>query len=201
MHELLMMVSGWWMNHAQDSLLRYLTHSAVTLAMVGAVAWLGDRMLRRVGPQAQHRMWVAALLISVALPLLPAGWLARLGPADTSVGLGTSTVTYNMVAAARERWTISPLLCAMLAAAYLLTLLFYMVRLLWRGRRTRAMARRATMLRILERCGAAVRGGDAGGALLFRDAGTGGAGPAAGAAAGAGGFLDNEECRGDPDSE
>jgi beta-lactamase regulating signal transducer with metallopeptidase domain len=146
MHELLMTVSGWWMNHAQDSLLRYLTHSAVTLAMVGAVAWLGDRMLRRVGPQAQHRMWVAALLISVALPLLPAGWLARLGPADTSVGLGTVSVTYNTVAAARERWTISPLLCAMLAAAYLLTLLFYVVRLLWRGRRTRAMVRRATKL-------------------------------------------------------
>jgi TonB family protein len=146
MHELLMMVSGWWMNHAQDSLLRYLTHSAVTLAMVGAVAWLGDRMLRRVGPQAQHRMWVAALLISVALPLLPAGWLARLGPAHTSAGFGTVSVTYNTVAAVAERWTVSPLLCAMLAAAYLLTLLFYMVRLLWRGRRTRAMVRRATRL-------------------------------------------------------
>jgi TonB family protein len=149
MHELLTTVSGWWMNHAQDSLLRYLTHSAVTLAVVGAVAWLGDRLLRSVGPQAQHRMWVTALLMSVALPLLPAGWLARLarlGPASTSAGLGTVTVTYNTVAAAAERWTVSPLLCAMLAAAYLLTLLFYMVRLLWRGRRTRAMVRRATML-------------------------------------------------------
>jgi TonB family protein len=82
----------------------------------------------------------------VALPLLPAGWLARLGPAHTIAGLGTVTVTYNTVAAAAERWTVSPLLCTMLAAAYLLTLLFYVVRLLWRGRRTRAMVRRATML-------------------------------------------------------
>jgi TonB family protein len=146
MHELLMTVSGWWMNHAQDFLLRYLTHSAVTLAMVGAVAWLGDRLLRSVGPQAQHRMWVTALLMSVALPLLPAGWLARLGPAHASAGLGTVTVTYNTVAAAAERWTVSPMLCAMLAAAYLLTLLFYVVRLLWRGRRTGAMVRRAAML-------------------------------------------------------
>ena len=146
MHELLMTVSGWWMNHAQDALLRYLTHSAVTLAIVGAVAWLGDRLLRSVGPQAQHRMWVTGLLLSVALPLLPAGWLARLGPGPTSAGLGTVTVTYNTVAAAAERWTVSPVLCAMLAAAYLLTLLFYMARLLWRGRRTGAMVRRATML-------------------------------------------------------
>ena len=110
MHELLTTASGWWLNHAQDSLLRYLTHSAVTLAMVGTVAWLGDRLLRSVGPQAQHRMWVTALLMSVALPLLPAGWLARLGPAPTSVGLGTVTVTYNTVAAAAERWTVSPML-------------------------------------------------------------------------------------------
>jgi TonB family protein len=146
MHELLMTVSGWWMNHAQDFLLRYLTHSVVTLAIVGAVAWLGDRLLRSVGPQAQHRVWVTALLLSVALPLLPAGWLARLGPAHTSAGLGTATVTYHMVAAAAERWTVSPLLCAMLAAAYLLTLLFCVGRLLWRGRRTRAMVRRATTL-------------------------------------------------------
>jgi TonB family protein len=146
MHELLTTASGWWLNHAQDSLLRYLTHSAVTLAMVGAVAWLGDRLLRSVGPQAQHRTWVTALLMSVALPLLPAGWLARLGPSHTSAGLGTVTVTYHTVAAAAERWTVSPLLCALLAAAYLLTLLFYMARLLWRGRRTRAMVRRAAML-------------------------------------------------------
>jgi hypothetical protein len=123
MHELLTTVGGWWMNHAQDSLLRYLTHSAVTLAMVGAVAWLGDRLLRSIGPQAQHRLWVTALMMSVALPLLPAGWLARLGPAHTSAGFGTVTVTYNTVAAAAERWTVSPLICAMLAAAYLLTLL------------------------------------------------------------------------------
>src|SRR6202000_2397157 len=34
----------------------------------------------------------------------------------------------------------------MLAAAYLLTLLFYLVRLQWRGRRTRAMVQRATTL-------------------------------------------------------
>jgi TonB family protein len=146
MHELLMTLSGWWMNHAQDSLLRYLTHSAVTLAMVGVVAWLADRLLRSVGPQAQHRMWVTALPLSVALPLLPAGWLARLGPAHTTAGLGTVTVTYHMVAAAAERWRVSPLLCAVLAAAYLLTLLFSMARLLSRGRRTRAMVRRATRL-------------------------------------------------------
>jgi beta-lactamase regulating signal transducer with metallopeptidase domain len=146
MHELLKTVSGWLLNHAQDSLLRYLTHSAVTLAIVGAVAWLGDRLLRRVGPQAQHRMWVAALLTGVALPLLPAGWLAGLGSAHTNAVVGTATVTYHMVAGVVERWTLSPLLCTVVATAYLLTMLFCMARLMWRWRRTWAMARRGAAL-------------------------------------------------------
>jgi hypothetical protein len=208
MHELLMTVGGWWMNHAQDSLLRYLTHSVVTLAIVGAVAWLGDRLLRSVGPQAQHRMWVTALLLSVALPLLPAGWLSRLGPAHTNSAIGTATVTYSMVAAAAERWTVSPLLCAILVAAYLLTLLFYAIRLLRRGRRTRAMVRRATLLPLeASACGflnhAVRRFGVTMPEVrwLFRDAGTGGAGPAAAAPAGAGGFLSYGDCRGNQDGE
>lgn len=146
MHELLKTVSGWLMNHPQDFVLRYLTHSAVTLAIVGAVAWLGDRLLRRVGPQAQHRMWVAALLTGVGMPLLPAWWLARLGPTDTSAAGGTATITYHMVAGAVERWTLSPLLCTVVATAYLLTMLFCIARLMWRWRRTWAMARRGAAL-------------------------------------------------------
>jgi TonB family protein len=146
MHELLRTVSGWLVNHAQDSLLRYLTHSAVTLAIVGAVAWVGDRLLRRVGPQAQHRMWVTALLTGVVLPLLPAGWLAGLGSAHTNAVVGTATVTYHMVAGVVERWTLSPLVCSVVAAAYLLTMLFCIARLMWRWRRTWAMARRGAVL-------------------------------------------------------
>ena len=59
MRELVTLISGWLTN--------YLVHSAVMLAIVGAAAWLGDRMLRKVGPQAQHRMWVTALMAGVAL--------------------------------------------------------------------------------------------------------------------------------------
>ncbi len=51
--------------------MHYLTRSAVTLALMGAVAWVGDRWLRRLGPAAQHRLWLAALLMSVLLPLRP----------------------------------------------------------------------------------------------------------------------------------
>jgi TonB family protein len=137
--ELMTMVSGW--------LVSYLTHSAVTLAILGAMAWLGDRLLRRVGPQARHRMWVAALLAGVALPLLPAGVLTRFfGHLDPSVATGTTAVTYRVVAAATQRWAVSAFVLRMAAAAYLLTVLFCVTRLLWRWWRARAMARRSAVL-------------------------------------------------------
>ncbi len=139
MHELVMVVSGWLTN--------YLAHSAVTLAMVGVGAWLGDRLLRRVGPQAQHRFWVAALLAGVALPLLPGSMLIDyISHADPSSAGGTVAVTYHMVAATTARWALTPLLSQMLAGAYLLTVLFSMARLLWRRRRTHAMVRRSAVL-------------------------------------------------------
>ena len=138
MHELMAMASGWLVN--------YLAHSVVTLALLGLVAWLGDRMLHNVRPQARHRMWVAVLLTGVALPLLPVSALSHFGHADAGAAGGTATVTYHMIAPAAERWTVSPLVCMVLAAAYLLIALLSVARLLWRWRRTAAVARRSGLL-------------------------------------------------------
>jgi TonB family protein len=139
MHERMTMASGWLVN--------YLAHSALALAVIGAMAWVGDRLLRRVGPRAQHRMWVAALLTGVALPLVPTDALIRsFIHADGSAAGGTATVTYHMIAATAGRWSLAPLLSQMLAGAYLLTVLFCVSRLLWRWLRTRAMARRSAVL-------------------------------------------------------
>jgi hypothetical protein len=163
MHELLMTAGGSLLDPAQNSLLRYLTHSAVSLAIVGAVARLGDRMLHKVGPQAQHRLWVAALLLGAALPMVPTGLLTSYFSHGDASGVGrTATVTYQAIAAAAGRWTIPPLLLAALAAAYLLTVLLSVTRLLWRWRRALAMARRAAVMPargfgwpFIERCSAA----------------------------------------------
>ena len=138
MREFVVMMSGWAAH--------YLVHSAVVLIALGAAAWWGDRLLRRVGPEAQHRMWVAALLAGVALPLVPAGWLSGMEHSGGDAGGGTVTVTYRMVAAAAERWTIPSWVGAAVSAGYLLTLLFCLVRVAWRWRRTDAMVRRSTRL-------------------------------------------------------
>jgi hypothetical protein len=83
------------------------------------------------------------LLAGVVLPLLPSGMLSRFSPADAGVAGRTATVTYHAIATAAERWTLSPLLCSALVMLYLLTVLFGVMRLLWRCWRTAAMARRS----------------------------------------------------------
>jgi TonB family protein len=143
-HELLMTGSGPLLHTVQQFLLHYLTHSAVSLTIVCAVAWLGDRLLRRAGPQARHRMWVTALLIGFAVPLLPAGLLTScFGHAGASDGVGTVTITYRAIVATAGLWTVPPLLYTIAALAYVLTVLLAMARLLWRWRRAGTMARRA----------------------------------------------------------
>jgi beta-lactamase regulating signal transducer with metallopeptidase domain len=131
---------------ASGGLMHYLAHSAVTLAILGAVAWLGDRLLRNTGPLAQHRMWVFAFLAGVGMPLLPVRWLSGFGVRAPGAAHGTATVTYSMIAAEAGRWTISPLLSHLLAGTYLLTVLFCVARLVWRWGRTAAMARRSALL-------------------------------------------------------
>lgn len=138
MRELVPVISGWLMN--------YLLQSAVMLTLLGAAAWLGDRLLGRVGPGAQHRMWVTALLAGVGLPLLPTGWIAALVPAHAAAATATMTVASRAAAAADGRWTVSPLLCAAAGAAYLLIVLISLSRLLWRWRHTAAMAQRSRVL-------------------------------------------------------
>jgi TonB family protein len=138
MHEFLLSISA--------GLLHYLTHSAVMLVVIGIAAWLGDRWLRHVGPHAQHRMWVGALLAAVLLPWLPAGLFSGFGHAGANADAGTATVAYRMIATAAERWTLSPVLCFAAAGAYLLTVLLGVTRLLWRWQRTVAMARRSMVL-------------------------------------------------------
>ncbi|MGA9719319.1 MAG: M56 family metallopeptidase [Acidobacteriaceae bacterium] len=140
MHELT--TSGWAMH--------YLTRSAVTLVLMGAVAWAGDRWLRRLGPVAQHRLWLAALLMSVLLPLTPSAWLTGL-PAGAGIGDGgAGTIAYGVVTAS-GRWTISPQLCAAVSAIYLLSVLFALTRLMWRWQRTCAMRRCSTAMALDER--------------------------------------------------
>jgi TonB family protein len=72
----------------------YLVNAVGETALIFAAAWLVSRMLRRLGPQAEHVVWVSALFISIITPALP--WLRQLAAlvmnAQTSGGRGALIV-------------------------------------------------------------------------------------------------------------
>lgn len=49
----------------------YVVNAVWEVAVIFAVAWLTSRLLKRLGSQAEHTVWVAALMMSVAAPALP----------------------------------------------------------------------------------------------------------------------------------
>ena len=49
----------------------YVANAVWEVALITAVAWLTTRLLKRLGPQAEHAVWVAALMMSVVTPALP----------------------------------------------------------------------------------------------------------------------------------
>jgi TonB family protein len=49
----------------------YVVNAVWEVALIAGVAWLTSRLLKRLGPQAEHKVWVAALAMSVVTPALP----------------------------------------------------------------------------------------------------------------------------------
>lgn len=129
------MLSEWVMHYA--------AHSALTMTAAAAMAWMSERVLRRAGPEMQHRVWVAALAAGVALPLVPAVWLSESSAAGAGAAYGSATITYRMIGAVPGLWVVSPGLGALLASAYLMSVLLALMRVMWRWQRTSAMARRS----------------------------------------------------------
>lgn len=54
--------------------LGYFVNSLWMVPLVFAAAWVAARAVRRVGPQAEHKVWVAALLAEAALPGVQMQW-------------------------------------------------------------------------------------------------------------------------------
>ena len=59
------------MNSAASLVVSYALNAAWQIPLLAAAGWVAAAMLRRWGPAAQHRVWVATLLLSVLTPALP----------------------------------------------------------------------------------------------------------------------------------
>jgi TonB family protein len=129
--------------------IEYLVNSLWMIPLIFCVAWLTARLMRACGEVAEHRVWVGALLLQVALPacrLHPAelGELLRRlltwhsasamqGNASVNVSIGAGTVGAALA--------LPETLAIALAVAYCAITLYCALRLLWSIAKTHELTR------------------------------------------------------------
>ncbi|MGB9146923.1 MAG: hypothetical protein WCC14_13935, partial [Acidobacteriaceae bacterium] len=59
------------MNSLACAFAAYLLNALWIVPLAAAAAWLAARILRKLGPRAQHLVWIVALVLAVVLPIFP----------------------------------------------------------------------------------------------------------------------------------
>jgi TonB family protein len=132
--------------------LSYLFNALWQIPMVFAAAWIAHGILRRAGPRTEHRVWVAALLLQVALPAcslhIPYLWQTLLSVFHTTGAgdVGGVRVVFGPVTAAAGTLRLPFAFETGIVLAWVCCLLYFAGRLLWGLRQTRTLVRTATRI-------------------------------------------------------
>lgn len=125
----------------------YLLNSLWQVPALCATAWLLARLVRRIGPEAEHRVWVGALFAECVLPACAApniaAWLRHLFAARVTTD-GAITVTLGLATAHDAGAAAAILRVALLLYAGVTT--FFVGRFLWQCVQLRLLLRRAKPL-------------------------------------------------------
>ncbi len=131
------------------SWLAYLLNALWQVPLVFLAALLVARLVRPLGAQPEHRVWVAALVAEVVLPAVQVrafSWLHWPIPAGSSAGLVSVTFSPAVIAGARSQ--IGEAAFVAVVALHAGWLLYAALRLLWGLWRVRALAREAHPLHL-----------------------------------------------------
>jgi TonB family protein len=139
------------MSALESWVLGYLLNSLWQVPLVFAAGWLAARLVRRVDPQTEHRIWVGALLLEAVLPacnlhpgellrkvwgLVLSGWGGGAAGGQIRVAVGAGAAYGHGVL------RLPPEVLAGVTVAYGCSLFYFAGRLVWGLRRTSAMRRR-----------------------------------------------------------
>jgi TonB family protein len=143
------------MTTLENWVLSYLVNAVWQVPLLFFGVWLAARMAARIGPGAEHRVWVGALLAQIALPACPLaprqlwGVLSNLvfwgGPShggDIRVIVAPAPVTGS--SALHLGWLVSTVLLAACAGG----VCYYATRLAWGLLNTRHIVRKSAPLRL-----------------------------------------------------
>jgi TonB family protein len=135
------------MRSSEPWLLSFLLNSLWQIPLLFAAGWIAARALRRLGPAAEHRVWVSVLLMASLLPAgsaLPWDWLRAQVVFPAAHHPGDAHVTVVMGAGTGLGALPLPTsLLAVIAIAYLALCFWFAARFLWRWLRLRALCRDA----------------------------------------------------------
>ncbi|HEY2473125.1 MAG TPA: M56 family metallopeptidase [Terracidiphilus sp.] len=134
------------MNGLAPLLLSYLVNSLWQIPLIVLVAWIAARVLRPMGPAAEHRAWVTALVLEVAMPALSLAdwhrlhlawpWQAHAaqavdGTVSVAMGAGTAFAALRLPDA----------IAVVLMIAYLTVTAYCLARFVWHWIRLSVLSR------------------------------------------------------------
>jgi TonB family protein len=125
------------MTTLESALLSYLFNALWQVPLLFLAGWLTARMLRSAGPAAQHRVWVATVLLQCVLPvasLLPFDWLSNLLPWSNPAAVAPSGSISVVIGPASAVGVFHLPTALLLAVEFLygLSTAFVFARFLWR---------------------------------------------------------------------
>jgi TonB family protein len=137
------------MSNAACLVVSYVLNAAWQIPLFAAAGWVAARILQRWGPEAQHRVWVVTLMLSVLTPVFPICraifhavlFDKRNGTAGTSFLALYAGDAGNLSHAGVL--LLSPWLIGALFVVYTSSLLYFAVRLFWLLCAARALVRDA----------------------------------------------------------
>ncbi|MGA8160476.1 MAG: M56 family metallopeptidase [Acidobacteriaceae bacterium] len=144
----------------------YAVNALWQVPLIACAGWGASRLLGRLGPRAQHRVWVATLLLSMALPVVAAVAVAvgsigfpsvGAAPVSLAMGPGAGGAMARGASLVLPGWLLW-CVCALYAGA----VLYFAGRLAWMALQTRVLVGESvpaalpdTLLMAWERCGPA----------------------------------------------
>src|ERR1700712_3568197 len=130
----------------------YLFNALWQIPMVFAAAWIAPHILRRAGPRIEHRVWVAALLLQIALPACSLRirylWqtLLSLFPATAAGNVGGVRVVFGSATAAGGTLRLPFAFETAIVLAWVCCIFYFAGRLAWGFHQTGSIARAASRI-------------------------------------------------------
>lgn len=146
------------MNSFESWILSYLVNSVWQIPLLFAAGWIAARALRRVGADAEHRVWVTVLMLQVLLPacsVLPLDWLRSLSLVLPHAAAEAKVSVITGAGAASSSIHVPTWIFLVVTVGYVGVTLWFVVRFLWRWTRLTAIRQEAVPALLheqMERC-------------------------------------------------